>query len=1060
MRAGPAVLALAAVLAGPAGAALAPLAPGERLVVDDFEDITAWSAHPADGVKLRLSSDAGLHGQALRLDFGFSGGGYAVARRKVAIDLPADYRLRFAVRGECLPNDLELKLIDESGDNVWWHNRRGFKFPSGWDSLTSRKRHITFAWGPQGGGELRHIAAIEFAVTAGSGGSGTVWLDDFTLEALPPDTVRPRAPRASASSSAPDRHPLLAIDGTRTTAWVSGKDSLPWIALDFVRERELGGLALDWGTRFATDYAIEASSDGTSWRTLREVRDGNGGRDWLRLPETETRHLRLATRTPAPAGISIREIVVMDVGWAETPTRFLESVARAAPRGGVPRGMLGEPVQWTVVGLDGGRDEGLLSADGALETNKAQFSIEPFLKLDGRLYTWADVRTERRLAEGSLPIPTVTWKVDSLELSITAFAVGDSDHSFTALGGYGPAMIAQYRLKSRARRTTSPTLYLALRPFQVNPPVQSLNTPGGHAPIRSVAFTGNVAEVNGDRGVVSLNTPSASGATTFDAGEIVEHLSAGRLPAGTAVTDPFELGSGAFAYELSIPGGEEQFINLLIPYRGAPGNVPTVTPGAVATVLKSETAAWRERQKIPLIELPDPDVGRTLRAQLGWILVNRDSLGLQPGSRSYERSWIRDGALTSTALLRLGVPGVVREFLEWFARYQYPDGKIPCCVDARGADPVPEHDSSGEFLYLVAEYHRYTGDRATVERMWPAVRRAVSYLDSLRGLRRTAEWRAAGKEEFFGLLPPSISHEGYSAKPMHSYWDDFFALRGYKDAVEIATLLGRTDEAARFAASRDTFVADLGASIRAAMARHKIKYIPGCADLGDFDATSTTIALDPVAADSLLPAGALQQTFEGYWEFFRDRRDGKKPWEAFTPYEIRTIGAFVRLGWRDRAHELLAYFLAHRSPPEWAQWAEVVWNDRRTAHFIGDMPHTWVGSDYVRSVLDMLAYTREADQSLVVAAGVSWKWAVADSGVKVAGLPTPYGPLAYTLRATGDTLEVRIDTGVRVPPGGIVVSAPSPSAGKWKHAKVNGVAVDLRKPVIVRELPAAVRFEN
>ena len=48
-----------------------------------------------------------------------------------------------------------------------------------------------------------------------------------TLEALPSDSLRPPAPRATASSSAPDRHPLLAVDGTRTTAWVSGNDSLP-----------------------------------------------------------------------------------------------------------------------------------------------------------------------------------------------------------------------------------------------------------------------------------------------------------------------------------------------------------------------------------------------------------------------------------------------------------------------------------------------------------------------------------------------------------------------------------------------------------------------------------------------------------------------------------------------------------------------------------------------------------------------------------------------------------------------------------------------------------------
>ena len=33
-------------------------------------------------------------------------------------------------------------------------------------------------------------------------------------------------------------------------------------------------------------------------------------------------------------------------------------------------------------------------------------------------------------------------------------------------------------------------------------------------------------------------------------------------------------------------------------------------------------------------------------------------------------------------------------------RYQFANGKVPCCVDRRGADPVPENDSAGEFLFL------------------------------------------------------------------------------------------------------------------------------------------------------------------------------------------------------------------------------------------------------------------------------------------------------------------------------------------------------------------------
>src|SRR3546814_4589900 len=111
-------------------------------------------------------------------------------------------------------------------------------------------------------------------------------------------------------------------------------------------------------------------------------------------------------------------------------------------------------------------------------------------------------------------------------------------------------------------------------------------------------------------------------------------------------------------------------------------------------------------------------------------------------------------------------------------------------------------------------------------------------------------------------MPASISHECYSAKPMHSYWDDFWALRGYKDAVEVAKVLGKDDEARRMAASRDQFRKDLYASIRVATQAHGIDFIPGAAELGAFDPTSTTIALAPGGEQGRLPARSGETTSE------------------------------------------------------------------------------------------------------------------------------------------------------------------------------------------------------
>src|SRR5262249_42698002 len=262
-----------------------------------------------------------------------------------------------------------------------------------------------------------------------------------------------------------------------------------------------------------------------------------------------------------------------------------------------------------------------------------------------------------------------------------------------------------------------------------------------------------------------------------------------------------------------------------------------------------------------------------------------------------------------------------------------------------------------------------------------------------------------------------------------------------------------------WAAARDEFQRELVASVNAAMAAHKIDYIPGAADLGDFDATSTTIALEPVQAENALPKAALEQTFQRYYPFFGDRRTGKKMWDAFTPYEIRNIGAFVRLGWRDRAQELNGWFLRYRKPVGWLQWPEVVWNDERKPHFIGDLPHTWVGSDYVRSILDCFAYDRERDSTLVLAAGVPWAWVSQGEGVKIEGLRTPYGRLSYSLRAQGGSADLRIAEGIRVPAGGLVVRAPSRRKG-FRSATVNGKPATIGPggEVVFREVPAEVRL--
>ncbi|HEX2211110.1 MAG TPA: discoidin domain-containing protein [Longimicrobium sp.] len=1024
-------------------------------LLDDFETVSGWTAHPSEGVELRISQDSGFAGRGMRLDFDFHGGtGYAIARKSIPIDLPENWEFAWRMRADAPVNDLEFKLIDPSGENVWWMNRRRFEYPREWQRIRTQKRQVEFAWGPRGGGEMDSVAQIEIVVTAGTGGKGTVWIDDLTFrerEPASPYTLTP-AIRASAGDGA------RAIDADSATAWRAGEDA--WLSIDFLRGREMGGLVLAWDSLdYATDYALETSDDGARWETAYEVANGNGGRDPLYLPETETRHLRLrVARTSRGRGVALRDVAVQASEWSQTPNAFFASLAKAAPLGAYPRYLTGEQSYWTVVGVNGDTRESTINTDGMVELGLGMPSIEPFLFADGRLWTWADVQASQSLRNGDLPIPTVRWSGPPLTLAVTSFALGKPEES---------VVYVTYRVENPSRQARDATLYLALRPFQVNPPWQFLNVQGGVARVREVDWNGGRVLVNGTASVVPMIPAAGFGATAFDAGDVVDYLRRGRLPPATHVADPRGFASGALSFALRLPPAGAKEVHIAMPLHANSamlGIYDATARWAGGAVLERAARSWQAELGRFTLRLPaamhGEQIANTLRSQLAYILINRDGPSIQPGSRSYDRSWIRDGSLTSAALLRLGHADEVRAFAEWYAPHQRASGYVPCCVSLRGADPVPEHDSHGQLIYLIAEFHRMTGDRAFLERMWPHVERAVAFIDTLRHERMTLEYRTPEKRAFYGLVPQSISHEGYSARPMHSYWDDFFVLKGLEDAVYAADVLGRAADRARFAGIRDGFRRDLRASIDATMAMHGIDFIPGSVELGDFDATSTTVGVSPLGGLGWLPRPALENTFERYYrESIRARLDGAE-WDGYTPYEWRTVGTFVRLGWKERAHEAIGLFFAHRRPQAWNHWAEVVFRDEKSPRFIGDMPHTWVGSDFIRSTLDLFAYERTADSALVVAAGVPEAWVREGDGLEMTGLRTYWGTLDLRMRAENDAVRVRIGGDVRAP-GGIVIRTPLDRP--IRRATVNGrrVSVDAdAREIVVRAAPADVVLEH
>ena len=983
----------------------------QAMPLDSFETLTPWSATGSDGVAAGI--DQVTNAQALRLSYDFGAvSGYAVARRTLPIVFPPDFEITLKVRGTGGVNDLQIKFVDASGTNVWWYRRANFHASPVWQTIHIRARDVEFAWGPTTDKRVKQDKTVEIVVARGrDGGKGTLEIADLNLVAL--DPPKPLPPLRSSDAAA--------IDGNPATAWeASGGAALK---LDFGGRKSLGGLILHWTTP-ASRYGIEASDDGKVWRSLREVTDSDGGDDPIALPGTETRYLRIALPGGAPAA-RLGEIDIKPLEWAATPNTFVAALAQAAPRGTFPRGFSGEQPYWTLVGTNGGHYSGLIGEDGAIEIAKGGFSIEPFVLVDGRRYGWADVTSDQTLEQGYLPIPHVRWRLQDWTLDTSVF----SDVTT-------PRLMATWRLTNSAIVARCFKLVLAVRPFQVNPPAQFLGAAGGVSAISGIVWDRQLLSVTtppaieGDtpitRALQPLTPPTKVATAAFDRGALSLPID----PAGgLLLNDPTGLGSAALTYDLTIPAGRSVDVRMAIPFDQTT-SVPDAAEFERAYAATSQS--WHDTLGTVSMTAPPAKqaVVDTVRTALAHILMSRDGVALKPGTRSYDRSWIRDGAMISDSLLRLGAVAPARAFADWYGGKLFANGKVPCCVDARGADPVPENDAPGEYIHLVTQLYRFTGDRAALAADWPRLDAARRYMETLRQSERTTANLTPERRMRYGLMPASISHEGYSTQAQYSLWDDFWALTGYKDAADAARIIGRP-ELGEVAAARDEFNRDLHAAIAASVVRWGIDYIPGATSLGDFDATSTTIALDPAGELAGLDRRLLETTFEMQWARVTARGAAGADWADYTPYELRNVSAFLRLGWRVRANQLLDIYMKDRRPAAWNGWAEVVGREPREVRFIGDMPHAWVASDFIRAALDIFAYTRGDDQTIVLAAGLDESWLRAE-GASIANVRTAFGSLSLRGRIVGDGVTIDI-SGTAMPPGGFLLTWPLESRAGVAH---------------------------
>ncbi len=1048
----------------------------------DVLPVSCWRTATSAGAVLDLCERGdGLH-VAFRLP---PQGGYAVASLPVDLTLPGRYALHWNLReGRGLVETLEFKLAGAGAANMWWHRRRDVDLgaASAW-KIDSHA--VEFAWGPAGGGAPGQVAALELAFVGSREADGEVVIEDLILEDLDtPSRLRVRDALAGQEQTLP-----LPAVGWR----MAERDGESLLDVILHPAHPVTGLVLHWlpgaepcalevlgstprdRDRIPGMQALPANGQGSGVQTecsmpLVTRRAAGAEVSCLYWLPVELGRLQLRLRVaPCRAGVGLREIEILTPENARTPVDFLCEVARRQPRGRMPPSLLREQIDWTVVGDPCCPHQALLTVDGRAEPWHAGFSVEPFLVADGRVLTWADAdcepllqsmptgRPEPEPTAEILPLPVATRRHSGLTLTTRAAAV-------RVAGVWG--LLLHYTASGERSMLANTSLVVTLRPYQVSPPWQAWREVGGIFPLHRLDAGEGFVRVNGLAALLPCSAPERVLLGTWLQPDWALRLSTVGAETGTrdpVVEDADGLAEAACVWRLEPAAGGVSAHAVFVPFAGERATGDDWS--AVLAALRERSAehwldaaadSWRALHAgLPQAIHPAPLAAlmAVCRTALAHILINRKGPALQPGPRRYARSWVRDATTMAAALLRFGMTEPVAAFLRWYAPFVAGDGHVPCCVDGEGADPLVEHDSHGQWLYLLADYLRFSGDLALIRDLQPTIGRVVDHLCRLRqapapgGATATnaksesgatgcgpvggdpatnaATPGSAADPATDGLLPPSVSHEGYMAQPVHSYWDDTWALRGLRDAAWLHEHLGQPAAATRCRVEADDLLAALGRSLCQVMAAHQLETVPGCVEWADFDPTATACAAGQLGLAECFPDAALRRTFELFLQDWRRRIRCERPADRYTAYEIRNAQALAALGWREEACEMLGHAIATARPVSWHQWPEITWTTPGVPGHLGDLPHTWIGAEYVLALRSL--WLAEEGDRLIFGRGVPAAW-LDGEGLLLRSWPTPFGRLdRMHARREGDGTVLVVLEGDVQPPDGIVIALPLPA---------------------------------
>jgi hypothetical protein len=160
--------------------------------------------------------------------------------------------------------------------------------------------------------DLRNVGGEALAQDLFKGAAS--YLDTWSASrawTAPPNlaTGRPATASSTEWSLFGSLTPARAVDGNASTRWASAWSDDQWLRVDLGSARTVGRVTTNWEAAYAKSFAIEVSTDGSTWRSVWSTTEGIPGQMAAVFTPTTARYLRVhGTKRGTGYGYSLWEV--------------------------------------------------------------------------------------------------------------------------------------------------------------------------------------------------------------------------------------------------------------------------------------------------------------------------------------------------------------------------------------------------------------------------------------------------------------------------------------------------------------------------------------------------------------------------------------------------------------------------------------------------------------------------------------------------------------------------------------------------------------------------------